>query len=192
MTFYFFPNLVSVLLACASLGALLLGSSIHVFALKDGLVSSSIYVGTALLNLYAKCGDAKSARMVFDGMGEKNAVTWSAMIGGYGMQGDDRGSLALFRDLLEEEFEPNEVVFTTVLAACSHSGMVGEGSKLFNLMCRELNYVPSMKHYACMVDLLARAGNLEEALDFIDKMPVQPSVKSVWSFSPWMWTTFEV
>ncbi|XP_057422051.1 pentatricopeptide repeat-containing protein At2g03380, mitochondrial [Lotus japonicus] len=169
-------TVVGVLSACASLGALPLGSSIHAFALKDGLVSCSIYVGTALLNFYAKCGDAKSARMVFDGMGEKNAVTWSAMIGGYGMQGDGVGSIALFRDMLKEECEPNEVVFTSVLAACSHSGMVGEGSRLFHMMCRELNFVPSMKHYACMVDLLARAGNLKEALDFIDKMPVQPGV----------------
>lgn len=169
-------TVVGVISACASLGALQLGSSIHAFAFKEGLVCSSIHVGTALLNFYAKCGDVKSARLVFDGMGEKNTVTWSAMIGGCGMHGDGVGSLALFRDLLREEFEPNEVVFTTMLAACSHSGMVGEGSRLFDLMCRELNLVPSMKHYACMVDLLARAGNLEEALEFIDKMPVQPGV----------------
>ena len=115
-------------------------------------------------------------------MGEKNAVTWGAMIGGYGMQGDGNGSLTLFRDMLEELVEPNEVVFTTILAACSHSGMVGEGSRLFNLMCGELNFVPSMKHYACMVDMLARAGNLEEALDFIERMPVQPSVSVFGAF----------
>ncbi|TKY58925.1 Pentatricopeptide repeat-containing protein mitochondrial [Spatholobus suberectus] len=175
-------TVVGVLSACASLGALQLGCSVHALSLKDGLVLSSIYVGTALLNFYAKCGDAKSARMVFDSMGEKNAVTWSAMISGYGMQGDGSGSLALFRDMLKEELEPNEVVFTTVLAACSHSGMVGEGSRLFNSMCGELNFVPSMKHYACMVDMLARAGSLEEALDFIDEMPVQPSVSVFGAF----------
>ena len=175
-------TLVGVLSACASLGALQFGSSIHAFTLKGGLVSSSIYVGTALLNFYAKCGDARSARVVFDGMEVKNAVTWGAMIGGYGMQGDGNGSLALFRDMLREEFEPNEVLFTTILAACSHSGMVGEGSRLFDMMGKELNFVPSMKHYACMVDLLARAGNLEEALDFIDKMPVQPSVSVFGAF----------
>ncbi|MED6187879.1 hypothetical protein PIB30_080709 [Stylosanthes scabra] len=169
-------TIVGVLSAYASLGALQFGSSVHAFSFKFGLVSSSVYVGTALLNFYSKCGDARSARAVFDGMEEKNAVTWGAMIGGYGMQGDGSGSLALFKDMLREEFEPNEVLFTTILSACSHSGMVGEGSKLFDMMCSELNFVPSMKHYACMVDLLARAGNLEEALDFIDKMPVQPSV----------------
>lgn len=169
-------TVVGVLSACASVGALQIGSSLHAFAFKYGLVSCSIYVGTALLNFYAKCGEANLARMVFDTMGEKNAVTWSAMIGGCGMQGDGVGSLALFRDMLKEKLVPNEVVFTTILAACSHSGMVGEGLRLFDFMCKELNFVPSMKHYACMVDLLARAGNLKEALDFIDKMPVQPGV----------------
>ncbi|KAL2344606.1 hypothetical protein Fmac_005891 [Flemingia macrophylla] len=173
---------VGLLSACASLGNLEFGCCVHALLLKHGLVLNSVYVGTALLNFYAKCGDAKSARMVFDSMGEKNAVTWSAMIGGYGMQGDGGGSLTLFRDMLKEELEPNEVVFTTMLAACSHSGMVGEGSRLFNLMCRELNFVPSMKHYACMVDLLARAGNVEEALDFIDRMPVEPSVSVFGAF----------
>ncbi|RYR17835.1 hypothetical protein Ahy_B03g062508 isoform A [Arachis hypogaea] len=169
-------TIVGVLSACSSLGALQFGSSVHAFSFKCGLMSASVYVGTALLNFYSKCGDARSARMVFDGMEEKNAVTWGAMIGGYGMQGDGSGSLALFKDMLREEFEPNDVLFTTILAACSHSGMVGEGSRLFDMMCSELNFVPSMKHYACMVDLLARSGNLDEALDFIDKMPVQPSV----------------
>jgi len=175
-------TVVGVLSACASLGALQLGCSVHALSLKDGLVLSSIYVGTALLNFYAKCGDAKAARMVFDSMGEKNVVTWGAMIGGYGMQGDGNGSLVLFRDMLKEEFELNEAVFTTILAACSHSGMVGEGSRLFNLMCGELNFVPSMKHYACMVDMLARAGNLEEAFHFIERMPLEPSVSVFGAF----------
>lgn len=175
-------TVVGVLSACASLGALQLGCSVHALSLKDGLVLSSIYVGTALLNFYAKCGDAKAARMVFDSMGEKNVVTWGAMIGGYGMQGDGNGSLVLFRDMLKEELEPNEAVFTTILAACSHSGMVGEGSRLFNFMCGELNFVASMKHYACMVDMLARAGNLEEAFHFIERMPVEPSVSVFGAF----------
>ncbi|KAJ7953876.1 Pentatricopeptide repeat-containing protein [Quillaja saponaria] len=175
-------TLVSVLRACASLGALELGSSFHAFSVKNSLLSSSIYVGTALLNFYAKCGDAISARMIFDRMGQKNTVTWSAMIGGYGMQGDGIGSIALFSDLLKEEVEPNEVVFTAILTACSHTGMVGEGWRCFSLMCQEFNFLPSMKHYACMVDLLARAGKLEEALDFIDKMPVQPKASVFGAF----------
>ncbi|KAF2301898.1 hypothetical protein GH714_030255 [Hevea brasiliensis] len=112
-------------------------------------------------------------------MGEKNTVTWSAMIGGYGIQGDGGGSLALFNDMLGEELKPNEVIFTAILSACSHTGMVGEGWNLFISMCQDYNFVPSNKHYACMVDLLARSGRLEEAWDFIEKMPVQPEVKEV-------------
>ena len=73
----------------------------------------------ALLNFYAKCGDVKSARIVFDGMVEKNSATWSAMIGGYGMQGDGSGSFALISDMLKENLELNEVIFTTILSACS-------------------------------------------------------------------------
>ncbi|KAJ9707831.1 hypothetical protein PVL29_000076 [Vitis rotundifolia] len=175
-------TLVSVLSACASVGAYRVGSSLHGCALKAGLLSGSVYVGTALLNFYAKCGDAESARVIFDEMGEKNTITWSAMIGGYGIQGNCSRSLELFGDMLKEKLEPNEVIFTTILSACSHSGMLGEGWRYFNTMCQVYNFVPSMKHYACMVDLLARAGRLEEALDFIEKIPIQPDVSLLGAF----------
>lgn len=175
-------TLVSVLSACASVGAYRVGSSLHGYAIKAGLLSGSVYVGTALLNFYAKCGDAESARVIFDEMGEKNTITWSAMIGGYGIQGDCSMSLELFGDMLKEKLEPNEVIFTTILSACSHSGMLGEGWRYFNTMCQVYNFVPSMKHYACMVDLLARAGRLEEALDFIEKIPIQPDVSLLGAF----------
>lgn len=175
-------TMVSIFSACASLGAIQVGSSLHAYSIKQSLLSSSVYVGTALLNFYAKCGDAQSARMIFDGMREKNTVTWSAMISGYGMQGDGSGSLALFSDMLKEELQPNEVIFTTILSACSHTGMVGEGWRFFYSMCRDFNFVPSMKHYACMVDLLARAGRLEEALEFMETMPVDPDVSSFGAF----------
>ncbi|OMO71909.1 hypothetical protein COLO4_27937 [Corchorus olitorius] len=168
-------TVVSIFSACASLGAHQVGSSLHAYSIKDGLLASSVYVGTALLTFYAKCGDSKSARIIFDSMGEKNIVTWSAMIGGYGIQGDGSGSLKLFNDMVKENFEPNEVIFTSILSACSHTGRLGEGWKFFNSMCQDYNFVPSMKHYACMVDMLARAGRLEEALDFIEEMPIQPN-----------------
>ncbi|WCJ22152.1 Pentatricopeptide repeat (PPR) superfamily protein [Euphorbia peplus] len=170
-------TMVSVFSACASLSALRAGSSLHAYSTKVGFSSSNVYVGTALLTFYAKCGDAKSARTVFDGMEDKNSVTWSAMIGGYGIQGDAKESLALFSDMLrEEELKPNEAVFTNILTACSHSGMVSEGWNLFISMCKDHNFVPSMKHYVCMVDLLARSGKLDEAWEFIEKIPVKPEV----------------
>ncbi|XP_050374482.1 pentatricopeptide repeat-containing protein At2g03380, mitochondrial [Argentina anserina] len=175
-------TLVSVLSACAYLSFLQVGASLHAYSIKIGILASNLYAGTALLNFYAKCGDAESARAVFDGMRERNTITWTAMIGGYGIQGDSRGSAELFSDLLKNRVEPNEVIFTTLLSACSHTGMVAEGLRYFDSLCQDYNFVPSMKHYACMVDLLARAGKLEETLDFIEKMPFRPDVSLFGAF----------
>lgn len=175
-------TLVSVFSACASLGSLQVGSSFHAYSIKNSLLKFNVYVGTALLNFYAKCGDSISARAIFDSMGDKNTVTWSAMIGGYGIQGDSNGSLALFSDMVRGNLEPNEIIFTTILSACSHTGRLREGWKYFNSMCQEYKFVPSMKHYACMVDMLARAGRLEEALDVIDSLPIQPDLSLFGAF----------
>ncbi|KAL5723031.1 hypothetical protein ACHQM5_006477 [Ranunculus cassubicifolius] len=172
-------TLVSVLSACTILSALWAGSALHSYALQLGFLSSNVYVGTALLNLYSKCGDWGSARRVFDEMKEKNNVTWCSMMAGCGMHGDSSGSIALLGEMMKEKLEPNEVIFTTILSACSHTGMIGEGWKYFNSMCNEHHLVPSMKHYVCMIDLLARAGRLEEAFDFIERMPIQPDTR-IW------------
>ncbi|KAH7847552.1 hypothetical protein Vadar_027472 [Vaccinium darrowii] len=175
-------TVVTVLSACASLGALPVGSSLHAYSIKGGLLSSSVYIGTSLVNFYAKCGEAESARIVFDGMKKKNRITWAAMIGGYGMQGDCGGSVALFTDMLKEKLEPNNVIFTSILSACSHTGRVGEGLVYFNSMCQKYNIVPSRKHYVCMVDLLARAGRLDEAWDFVANIPFKPDVSLFGAF----------
>lgn len=176
-------TVVAVLSASACLGDIRLGSCIHAYSIREGFLAfNSVCIGTALLNLYAKCGDAKSARVVFDEMAEKNTVTWSAMIGGYGKQGDSNECLELFNDMLKENVEPTDVVFTTVLSACSHTGMITEGWRYFDKMCRTYNFIPSMRHYVCMVDLLARSGSLEEAWEFIEGMPVQPDCTVFGSF----------
>lgn len=171
-------TVVSALSACACLGDVSIGSCLHGYAAKCCFLSN-VYVCTALLNLYNKCGDSVSARKVFDDSRNRNTVTWSAMIGGYGMQGDPNGSLDLFSRMLGEELKPNDVTFTTVLSACSHAGMVDEGLKYFESMTRSHNIVPSRKHYVCMVDMLARAGKLDEALEFVEGMPIRGEV-SVW------------
>ncbi|GAB2297159.1 hypothetical protein Dimus_031271 [Dionaea muscipula] len=167
---------VSAISACASLGGattLAIGSSLHAYLVKAGI--SSAYVGTALLNFYAKCGDdAVSARLVFDEMQEKNAVTWGAMISAYGIHGDSDESIAVFSNMLSSMEQPNEAIFSTVLSACSRAGKLGDGCKHFSSMCQRYGFVPAMKHYACMVDLMARVGRLKEALDFIEGMPIRP------------------
>lgn len=166
-------TVATVLSVYASLGALPVGASLHAYSVKQGLLSSSIYVGSSLVNFYAKCSDVDSARIVFDGIREKNRITWAVMIGGYGMQGNCDSSLALFTNMVKENLEPNDMIFTNILSACSHAGMVGEGVKYFNSMCQKYNFVPSTKHYVCIVDLLARAGRLDEAWDFISTMPIK-------------------
>lgn len=180
------PNgvtVASLFSACASLGSLAVGSSLHAYSVKLGfLASSSVHVGTALLDFYAKCGDADSARLIFDTIEEKNTITWSAMIGGYGKQGDTKGSLELFEEMVKKQQKPNESTFTSILSACSHTGMVNEGKKYFSSMYKDYNFTPSTKHYTCMVDMLARAGELEQALDIIEKMPIQPDVRCFGAF----------
>ncbi|KAJ4825323.1 hypothetical protein Tsubulata_043498 [Turnera subulata] len=175
-------TIVSALSALASLGALQVGSSLHAYSVKKGLLSSNVFMGTALLTFYGKCGDVRSARKVFNSMEEKSTITWSAMIGGYGIQGDGHNSLALFGEMLRAELKPNEATFTSILSACSHTGMVRDGWRLFTSMCQDYNFVPSMKHYSCMVDLLARSGRLEEAYDFISNMPLRPDISLFGAF----------
>ncbi|CAD6337409.1 unnamed protein product [Miscanthus lutarioriparius] len=171
-------SVVNALSASVCLGDLLIGKSFHGYAVKHAFLSN-IYVSTALLNLYNKCGDLPSARRVFDEMNDRNSVTWCAMIGGYGMQGDSAGSIDLFGEMLKDGVHPNDVAFTSILSTCSHTGMVTAAKRYFDSMAQHFNIIPSMKHYACMVDVLARAGNLEEALKFIDNMPMQADT-SVW------------
>ncbi|CAM0913138.1 unnamed protein product [Alopecurus aequalis] len=171
-------SVVNALSACVCLGDILIGKCFHTYAVKCAFMSN-IYVNTALLNLYNKCADLPSAQGVFNEMNSRNSVTWGAMIGGYGMQGDSAGSINLFDEMLKDNIQPNEVVFTSILSTCSHAGMVTVGKKCFDSMAQYFNITPSMKHYACMVDVLARAGNLEEALEFIQKMPMQAD-NSVW------------
>lgn len=175
-------TVVTVLSASSLVGAYRVGLSLHGYSIKQGLLSSNVYIGTTLLNFYAKCGDTGSARIIFDAMDIKNTITWSAMIGGYGIQGDGLSSVSLFTDMINKNLNPNEVVFTTILSACGRTGMVGEGWKYFNSMCKDYKLVPKMKHYGCMVDMLSRAGRLEEAMEFLEKMPVEPELSLFGAF----------
>lgn len=167
-----------VLQACASLAALQQGKKIHGYVIKSGL-ESDVSVGSALINMYAKCGSLEIACQLFDKMGTKNVVSWSAMISGYGMHGHGEHAVAVFAQMQQTDVKPDHIAFLSVLSACSHAGLVDEGRKYFDCMIREHGVMPWLDHFACMVDLLGRAGNLDEAEDFIKKMPVEPNI-GVW------------
>ncbi|XP_051151687.1 pentatricopeptide repeat-containing protein At2g34400 [Andrographis paniculata] len=172
------PNaitLIAVLSACASIGALDLGRWVEEYATTRGL-QHNIYVATALVDMYSKCGNLECAAKVFDNMPKKNEVSWNAMISGHAFHGRAGDALALFQRLLENEHGvlPDDVTFVGVLSACVHGGLVDEGRRLFNLLSTSLNLVPKVEHYSCMVDLLSRAGRISEAWDFVQKMPQKP------------------
>ncbi|KAG6487270.1 pentatricopeptide repeat-containing protein At5g16860-like [Zingiber officinale] len=171
------PNpltVTSVLSACAGVSWLRQGKELHSWAVKNSVDDQS-YVGSALVDMYAKCGRLNDSRKVFDLMIEdKSLVTYNAMIGGYAVHGLAEDALEVFRMVKE----PDQVSFIAALSACSHGGKVEEGIKLFHSM-KDMEVRPREGHYALMVDLLARSGRLQDALDLIATMPMKPSLE-IW------------
>lgn len=132
-------------------------------------------LGTALVDMYAKCGCVDEALRVFENLPVKNVQTWTAIINGLAVHGDALGALEVFSRMLENGVQPNGVTFIGVLDACSHGGFVDEAKRLFEQMIHTYHLKPNMEHYGCMVDLLGRAGHLEDAKQIIDNMPMKPS-----------------
>eukprot|EP01018_Ginkgo_biloba_P028611 Gb_18166 [translate_table: standard] len=171
----------SVLSACASLAILAQGKQIHDHILKIGF-QAHVSMGNALITMYSRCGSIESARHVFDRMPQKNMISWNAMIVGCAQHGLCKEGLQLFEQMQAVGMMPDHITFVGVLSACSHVGLVNEGRNYFASMSEFYNIPPRVEHYACMVDLLGRAGLLDEAEDFIRKMPFEPG--------PMVWKTF--
>ncbi|CAA7400747.1 unnamed protein product [Spirodela intermedia] len=172
---------VSLIGACSVLCALEFGRQVHARLVKTEILLH-VRSGSALVDMYAKCGRTDYARRAFDDMPERNVFSWSSMIDGYGKNGMAEEALELFRKMEEEDDDvvPNEVTFLAVLSACGHAGLVGEGKDIMASMERDYSVKPKVEHYACMVDLLGRAGNLQEAFAFIKEMPCRPN-SDVWA-----------
>ncbi|XP_019059331.1 PREDICTED: pentatricopeptide repeat-containing protein At1g08070, chloroplastic-like [Tarenaya hassleriana] len=160
--------IVTIVNACAKLGALNKALIIHDY-IRGMIFKSGVILGTALIDMYAKCGDLDAAREIFDSMREKNVISWSAMIAAYGYHGKARKALELYRMMSKNRISPNGITFLSVLYACSHSGFVEEGLEIFNSM-HDYGITADVKHYTCMVDLLGRAGRLDEASRMIEAM----------------------
>lgn len=124
--------------------------------------------------MYSKCGRVEIARKAFARMKEKNVMSWTALIRGYGMHGRAKEALEVFHEMIGAQVKPNYVTFISVLNACSHSGLVDEGWHWFNVMLHEYGIEPGIEHYGCVVDLLGRAGYLQRAYDLIQRMKVEP------------------
>ncbi|PKA65193.1 Pentatricopeptide repeat-containing protein [Apostasia shenzhenica] len=172
------PLLVSAVSACAKLRALEKGRWVHRYIERIG-VKPDVILGTALVDMYGKCGGIKEAIEVFNSMPEKNIYSWSSAITGLAMNGAGTQALTLFCKMNLAGLLPNAITFTDLLSACSHNGLIEEGGKLFDEMSRIHGIRPEKEHYGCMVDLLGRAGLIREAVEFIEQMPVDPH-PSVW------------
>ncbi|TKY51246.1 Pentatricopeptide repeat-containing protein [Spatholobus suberectus] len=169
--------LTSVLSACASLGLLDYGRWVHEY-IDHRCIKWDVHIGTALVDMYAKCGCIEMAQRICSGMPSKNIRTWNAYIGGLAINGYGREALKRFKDLIESGTRPNEVTFLAVFTACCHSGLVDEGRKYFNKMTSpHYNLSPWLEHYGCMVDLFCRAGLVGEAVELIKTMPMPPDVQ---------------
>ncbi|KAF3791712.1 Pentatricopeptide repeat-containing protein [Nymphaea thermarum] len=166
-------TLAAVLPACAAANALDLGMFVDSYAAGKGL-KENVFVATALVDMYAKCGMLDHARRLFDAMPERNVVSWNTMISALAMHGRGKEAIDLFRLMREVGMRPNEITFVGVLSACVHIGFVEEGRQFFDSMQRKYGIAPGIEHCTCMVDLLARAGRLVEAFEFVETMPVKP------------------
>lgn len=171
-------TLVGVLASCSHLGALSIGREIEVVIARSGL-EFNMFLKNALINMYAKCGALARAREIFDGMRERSIVSWTAIIAGYGIHGRGDVALGLFEEMLASGIRPDNVVFVSVLSACSHAGQAEEGLAYFNVMKDRYGLRPEAEHYACVVDLLGRTGRLSEAIGLIRSMQVKPD-GAVW------------
>ncbi|CAK7332007.1 unnamed protein product [Dovyalis caffra] len=167
-------TIVTVLSACANLGALGLGLWAHRYALKKGF-RSDVKISNSLIDMYSRCGSAELARQVFEKMGERTLVSWNSIIGGLAANGFTEEALEHFDLMQKQGLKPNGVSFTGALTACSHAGLVDEGLKYFDIMERVHKISPRIEHYGCIVDLFSRAGRLEDAMDVIENMPMKPN-----------------
>ncbi|XP_021297663.1 putative pentatricopeptide repeat-containing protein At3g01580 [Herrania umbratica] len=172
-------SMVKILASSSELGILHQAVCLHGYITRSGF-DSNPFVGASLIELYSKCGSLDYAIKVFKGIIDKDVVLWSAMIAGYGIHGKGRESLKLFEQMVKSSAaRPNNVTFLSILSACSHAGLVLEGIEIFSMMVNDYGLGPTSEHYGIVVDLLGRTGELDRAMDIINRMPV-PVEPHVW------------
>ncbi|KAL6340551.1 hypothetical protein AAG906_010459 [Vitis piasezkii] len=169
-----YVTIISVLAACANLGALGLGLWINRFVMKQDF-KDNIKISNSLIDMYSRCGCIRLARQVFEQMPKRSLVSWNSMIVGFALNGHAEEALEFFNLMRKEGFRPDGVSFTGALTACSHSGLVDEGLQFFDVMKRTRKISPRIEHFGCLVDLYSRAGRLEDALNVIANMPMKPN-----------------
>ncbi|KAH0468656.1 hypothetical protein IEQ34_001888 [Dendrobium chrysotoxum] len=172
------PNAFTIscaLMACARLSVLRFGREIHAYVFRNQYEAEILFVNNCLIDMYSKCGHIDAAQKVFYRIPQKNYVSFTSLMTGYGMHGRGEDALSIFAEMQKCGLSPDGVTFLVLLYACSHSGMVEQGLKYFETMVKDYGLVACSEHYACLIDLLGRGGRLTEAWEKITKMPTEPS-----------------
>ncbi|GFP80674.1 pentatricopeptide repeat-containing protein at5g44230 [Phtheirospermum japonicum] len=173
-------TLVGVINACAQLGAAKFANWVRDVSDNSGFSpASDVHLGSALIDMYSKCGCVEDAYEVFKSMREKNVYSYSSMIIGLAIHGRGNSAIELFEEMVRLGVGPNSVTFIGVLGACSHAGFVDQGKSFFEKMESSYGVKRCVDHYNCMVDLLGRTGRLDEALNLVKSMPMKPNA-GVW------------
>ncbi|VVA13888.1 PREDICTED: pentatricopeptide [Prunus dulcis] len=170
--------LVSILSAVAGLSALKKGKEIHGFLLRKGFILEGS-LGSSLVDMYARSGTLENTEKVYNCIRNKSLILWTTMINAYGMHGNGKAAIDLFKKMEGERIVPDHITFLALLYACSHSGLIDEGKRIYEIMRSEYQLLPWAEHSACMVDLLSRANRLEEAYHFVNGMQSEPTAE-VW------------
>ncbi|XP_042478874.1 putative pentatricopeptide repeat-containing protein At5g08490 [Macadamia integrifolia] len=170
-------SVMSLIPVCARLASVHLLKQCHAFVLRSCF--EDLRLNGALLDMYAKCGSIDYAYKFFQSCSQKDLVMFTAIVCGYAMHGMGEEALRVFSEMLELGIKPDHVIFTAILSACSHAGLVNEGFKLFESIEMVHGIKPTMEHYSCVVDLLARGGRLQDAYSFVNSMPVGANA-NVW------------
>ncbi|XP_057492726.1 pentatricopeptide repeat-containing protein At3g24000, mitochondrial-like isoform X2 [Actinidia eriantha] len=175
-------TLTSIINSCGSLSVLQQGRQLHALVTKVGS-GCNVFVSSALIDMYSKCGSIDEARCIFDQAVEKNSVLCTSIISGYAQSGRGSDGLELFNCLVKEEgFKPDHICFTAVLTACNHAGFLDRGIEYFNEMNKVYGLLPERDQYACLVDLYARTGHLKKAQEVMEEMPFAPNTVILSSF----------
>ncbi|KAF8380198.1 hypothetical protein HHK36_027680 [Tetracentron sinense] len=174
-------TLASILSSCANLSATTEVVQLHAYAVKKRFEAFSS-IANALINAYSKCGSIASALQSFSSITEPDLVTWTSMIGAYAFHGLSREAIENFEKMLRKGVRPDRIIFLGVLSACSHGGLVDEGLHYFTSMTRDHQILPDSEHYTCLIDLLGRAGHLDEAYNVITSMPFEPGSNALGAF----------
>ncbi|KAK3440787.1 hypothetical protein EUGRSUZ_B01053 [Eucalyptus grandis] len=174
-------TMLSAISASAALNELFFGKACHGLAkwiyhyTEENAIERDMLLDTAFVDMFGRCGDPKMAVQIFEKMEKRDVSSWTAIICAMATEGNGKQALELFKEMLTQGVEPDDVTFVGLLTACSHSGLVEQGRRLFQSMEEVYGISPKVVHYGCVVDLLGRAGLLEEALDFIKSMPIEPN-----------------